>query len=643
MKGIIEKVDKANKKITINGKEYQIGKKVWNRENLENKLDSGIEIEYDIKGSNFDFKKVLAGSAFENTSNRNNRNNKSVKSEKFDYPYNFVRFGDKVFREKRKNGKLSGKIECSLTNMSPLFIPGSKKDKNGHSEEYFLKDKDNYIIPGSSLKGTIRTVLEAISNSCVINIEEERLEERKTAGEFNDRKYGIIKRLPTPEEDGLMVEAEVIRVSHDALYDYKVGKNEYKIGFYPMKFSHSIYQYVSQDTEKNKKVLRNLSEVNDKSDVDGVLWISAQIFKKTKEKIVVPKKQGKGYKLTFEEYKNIKYILDQRGEREKKEGKTFPISDLNIGDPIIFQNDLDNGKNLAISEIPRLRYKYSPLALLNKELHSCKKIDEACPACRIFGMTGEQEGDKKEKINSISKVFFTDAIIPINIANIQADAKLIKSLGEPHPTLTSFYLNKGDYNSKSTLRGRKFYWHHKDKINKKIESFYSSIKADKREKHNSSIQFMNYGNEFKFSIRFENMTEEELGLLLYSLELEGEMLHKVGKAKALGFGSSKVVITTFELDSTDKYSAFVVASKDANKKDFIKAFKDKFSYDSSKVKDDLVIIMGSNNNLDFSKSPFPESEIPNKPQRGLNTLNWFMNMKRKYKEGFSLPKIQDYK
>ena len=66
--------------------------------------------------------------------------------------------------KKREKGKLTGVLECSLINKSPLFIPEKKLDKvaKGHSEEYFLKENDKVIrlmtkflqkneIPGLSL------------------------------------------------------------------------------------------------------------------------------------------------------------------------------------------------------------------------------------------------------------------------------------------------------------------------------------------------------------------------------------------------------------------------------------------------------------------------------------------------------------
>lgn len=165
MKGIIEKVDKANKKITINGKEYQIGKKVWNRENLENKLDSGIEIEYDIKGSNFDFKKISTVSAYDNnrknnkTNNNNNINSKKVHK----YPYNFISFDENIKRNKRKIGKHSGSISLKIKTLTPTSV-----------EEI---DRGKYAIQGSSLKGMFRTLVESLTNSCFKNFHEKKYRE----------------------------------------------------------------------------------------------------------------------------------------------------------------------------------------------------------------------------------------------------------------------------------------------------------------------------------------------------------------------------------------------------------------------------------------------------------------------------------
>ena len=77
------------------------------------------------------------------------------------YPYNFVSLGDKVLnRGKRVIGNNTGTLKCKLRTYSPLFIMGDRLLKNGHSEEYFLKKDNEYLIPSSTLKGEIRTIID---------------------------------------------------------------------------------------------------------------------------------------------------------------------------------------------------------------------------------------------------------------------------------------------------------------------------------------------------------------------------------------------------------------------------------------------------------------------------------------------------
>jgi CRISPR-associated protein (TIGR03986 family) len=662
-KGKIEKLDKAGKNLTIKGKEYSIGKKTWNREGLENKIDVGVEIEFNIKGANFEFIKVVSSEekSFDRGHRRSNDgfSRGSVKKmELFSYPYNFVGLSSEVKRDTYRKGEYSGTIECTLRNISPLFIAGEKLDDgSGHQREYFLHDGKNYLIPGSSIKGGIRSVFEAVTASCIRNIEGERLEERKTAGDFNDRIYGIIKRLPTKDEDGLIVEAGVARISHENIpSEYRRGRDLIE-GWHPLELTAGIKNYESSNTDKDPRLVRDLGEVTGRAQIDGGLFIGSQIYGKKKEKIIFKKQDGKNYPLTFEEYENIRYIVNQRKAREAKADKKYNFEAPISGDAIIFQADSKGrAKNLAFSEIPRLRYKLSPYDLLKEDYKGCKTIKKACLTCRTFGMAGNDKESKtiseedKDVLSARGKVFFTDAKADKkeidSKGGIQSEAKLIKSLGEPHPTQMAFYLEKGGkndtYDSSNSIRGRKFYWHHKDKLEKNYNDFKKSITPEEKAKHNSSIQFMNYGNEFTFSVRYESLDKEELDALVYSLELEEGMLHKVGKAKALGFGSCKITVDKITSDSLAKYNSFDFAQENLDKSSLISNYL-KTNYGESKERKELQMIMGVKNVLDFSKSPFPEDEIPNKPRRGYNTLNWFMNMKKQYKESFRLPEILEYK
>ena len=137
---------------------------------------------------------------------------------------------------------------------------------------------------------------------------------------------------------------------------------------------------------------------------------------------------------------------------------------------------------------------------------------------------------------------------------------------------------------------------------------------------------MDINNKFEFEVYFENLTDEELGVLIYGLELEDDLLHKIGKGKAFGFGSCKIEITNIELENKNRYESFYenIFEPDVDKSKYIKIAKDKYIIETKKYIKELKAILSKTNDLDFSESPFPEDE-----KRGeKNTLNWFTNNKK---------------
>lgn len=92
-------------------------------------------------------------------------------------PYDFVRLvGDGPQRARAPHHKrfdgLSGRIACTLTTRTPLFIPAS--DPEPPQRPLFHQTlrmqhepSGTPIIPGASLKGVIRSVAEAAANACL--------------------------------------------------------------------------------------------------------------------------------------------------------------------------------------------------------------------------------------------------------------------------------------------------------------------------------------------------------------------------------------------------------------------------------------------------------------------------------------------
>lgn len=94
---------------------------------------------------------------------------------------------------------LSGSLTCRLTAETHLFVPGYRADAAGRSLQHeslrFCRDGQTPIIPGTSLKGMLRSVVEAVSGSCFIydNLSYERnTVQYNLKGNFthcNDTKY----------------------------------------------------------------------------------------------------------------------------------------------------------------------------------------------------------------------------------------------------------------------------------------------------------------------------------------------------------------------------------------------------------------------------------------------------------------------
>ncbi|SDL41941.1 CRISPR type III-A/MTUBE-associated RAMP protein Csm5 [Clostridium cochlearium] len=81
--------------------------------------------------------------------------------------YEFVPF---INYEPYKNrGDKSGKIDLKITALTPIHVSSGSFDTIDNKKIYksFVKSNNKVLIPGTSLKGCIRNICEAISHSCL--------------------------------------------------------------------------------------------------------------------------------------------------------------------------------------------------------------------------------------------------------------------------------------------------------------------------------------------------------------------------------------------------------------------------------------------------------------------------------------------
>jgi CRISPR-associated protein (TIGR03986 family) len=108
----------------------------------------------------------------------------------------------------------------------------------------------------------------------------------------------------------------------------------------------------------------------------------------------------------------------------------------------------------------------------------------------------------------------------------------------------------------SSIPGRKFYVHHPHSV-EKIKNRQPGSNLDDEIKitaNNRTIEPIAENNIFHFDVKFHNLRAWELELLVYALELEDHMAHKLGMGKALGLGSVQISVDALTFHSHDKIS-----------------------------------------------------------------------------------------
>jgi len=134
--------------------------------------------------------------------------------------------------------------------------------------------------------------------------------------------------------------------------------------------------------------------------------------------------------------------------------------------------------------------------------------DGICPTCSIFGAMGYK-----------GRVSFSDA----SLLNGNIGIAKIPSLYGPS-TRAKIYT---DYQGR--FKGRKFYYHGRMSVGKEP---IIVITADSR---------------FEFSMRFENLCEDEFGLLLTSIGTLGGLIPKIGGAKPVCLGTVQVLMKALDI------------------------------------------------------------------------------------------------
>lgn len=139
-------------------------------------------------------------------------------------------------------------------------------------------------------------------------------------------------------------------------------------------------------------------------------------------------------------------------------------------------------------------------------------------------------------------------------------------LGEPRPGYYPGYVRDGkDYTMDDfKLRGFKQYW---------LKEVLEPSVPEGKDQVKTALRPLPKGTAFRGTVRFRNLTKEELGLLLWSLRLEEDCFQTLGMGKPYGYGRMRLRVERLKLlDLSALYGANLSASPRREATDQIPAF-----------------------------------------------------------------------
>lgn len=457
-------------------------------------------------------------------------------------PYNFVKLNDVVvnapFSGKLEEGneqqaykqfltsgeaKYSGYFAVEVENITDLFINNGK--------DVFFSDGENYLLPGSSLRGAIKNYFKIITNGTMRtgddgDVTDKYLYYRTFASPFKDLSTAYKREMTAkdPEKNidlpsskpGFLVRegkkyyicpATFKRIKDEYKAQHKLSAVEWtntavNVFTGPMRNKKHYYQFTgaqwSKKLEIPEKIL--LSYFTDKNG----------------------NKTNKQLRL-FDEFGNINKDIWKAGTGSAKILQGASAYDYVV--PCFYVADNDIVRHFGSGPLYRIPYK--------------KSIGEHIPAklnSTVVDFTAAMFGNKE---NWGSRVYFENLYLwDGQKASFEDKDRAIPLLGA-NPTSFQNYLetdNTGKaayWNAASNIRGYKLYWH------KKCD--WRKDKNDKNQNVNVSKAFapLKPGHTFVGKVRFENLSAVELGALANVLSLgdDGSSAYKLGMGKPIGMGS----------------------------------------------------------------------------------------------------------
>lgn len=545
-------------------------------------------------------------------------------------PYNFVEIPEKIvpaesIPDLNIYNHNTGRIECELATDSPLYIRcglrpdnfsqlGDKSNDQLTSDERRIKAQffsnaatNKASIPGSSLRGMLRSLVEIISFSKIERVSDDvhfyfRAVAANPKYDSLGKAYkGLLKKdsvragfLESRFEEGTLqwyvLPSKTIGKDNlpYVLIDDKKVCSEFSKEFLSIRDKNYRPQYLPREDKylgfsgislKNGRYFaKAISKDSSRSEYRGVLISSgnmaetAEAASKTSRRYhcLVRERDSEAEPIKIshaavEDYCSSLTDFQKQAPFDQEKGI------LQDGQCIFYCHPqrLEEIQFFGQSPNFRIPYRYpgslkaaSAFDFVPEELKDSTLIDIAES---IFGFVKSYKQEHSKSQSLSSRISITDGVCH----HTDDDIWLFESeitpqiLAGPKPTTFQHYLSQPTdkkpefrhYANKpkdeTVIRGHKLYWH-----KGKTPAIQLSNDKDIPETQKTRIKPIRPGVVFKFSIHFENLSSIELGALLWVLNVAQDDRYRLslGMGKPLGMGAIKIKHQVYLSERKERYS-----------------------------------------------------------------------------------------
>lgn len=512
-------------------------------------------------------------------------------------PYNFVPLAEEVFfpswasqisQDMPFSDGESGMIRLRISAQSDIFVSesiGKQEAEQTGRVKGFSKTADNrYFIPGSSLKGTVRSVLQILSFSKLNPMEDVRYAMRDLQSpdykghDWNNVHGGWLKK----EGDTYLLQdiGKPGRISHKALDaqlrtdfgptfrgengKYNGNKDDHKaasfkiamlekagVAGHSFRFSHDytdvmreIYKFDSNGSQEGKIICTGQpsKRVEPKGQRAKGKHLEFIFWNLTNDYVALPEQVVKDFLFVYYDHDKNQQSEDYKywGEKLKKGEKI----------PVFFSYEKGDKKvaHMGLSFMYKLPYRYRVAELLPQQHKSLQRDMTEC----LFGYAEKRQGDTA--LSALKgRVQFGHAFA---CGTPQVGAAITAVLGTPRASYYPFYLEqKGGYlknyfDGTAKLSGYKRYPMRKQPYQQSLTYVNGEGKSVPiSDKTLTSFTPLKAGTAFECEVRFHNLRPMELGALLSALTFHGQTgkyFHGMGMGKPLGYGRCTIELSGLE-------------------------------------------------------------------------------------------------